>query len=540
MEYLEIAKEYYEQAKKAVTKTETEQKLANALSRQNWGASSTELREIARLTFDWQEYGVVMKAIWSTLQYTGSRWRQIFKALTLLEYLVKNGAEKCVDEAREHMYQIKSLTGFSYYDEGNEKGTGIRELSKKLIELLNDSDQIKEEREKAKANRDKFTGMGKDGMSRSGFPGGSYDSSYGQNRFGGSGGRYDDGSKYDSHSNSKPWDDGFAKKDSADSVGDDYDPFETMEKPKSKPKKSKAKAKDKGKGKSKGKGKIKIKINTQTIKKDEDDEDLFGNMESAATNDKASEQEAPFDPFNNAETADTDDWGGFSSANKAPSSPANGSEDLFGDFAAADSAPVQNQNDSFDAFGSFTKSQPVSTSKQSPAETDFFGAAPASSASPDPFSSLSTSGPSNNLMGGAVGMSQQPLQMGMGTMQPSTPAVPQTTSVPQNQQEDAFGGLVDLANLSLNNKPKQAMGGQAMQQSQAHSMGAMKPKTMMQPMQNMMQPMQPMQNMMQPMQNMMQPTGTNGGNMGFPSGNQSHSNGMSSTTSSAFENDLLM
>ena len=43
-----------QQAIKAVSKTETERKLGEALSKENWGASSTMLREIAGLTYDWQ------------------------------------------------------------------------------------------------------------------------------------------------------------------------------------------------------------------------------------------------------------------------------------------------------------------------------------------------------------------------------------------------------------------------------------------------------------------------------------------------------
>ena len=122
MEYFERAKEMYDTAVKAVSKTETEKKLAEVMSNANWGASSTELREIAVLTNDYQEYSVVMREIWATMGQPPRNWRQIFKALTLMEYLVKNGAERCVQEARDRIHVVRTLTGFSFYVEGGEKG----------------------------------------------------------------------------------------------------------------------------------------------------------------------------------------------------------------------------------------------------------------------------------------------------------------------------------------------------------------------------------------------------------------------------------
>ena len=226
-QYLDIAKEYYDKAVKAVSKTETEKKMANALSRHNWGASSTELREIARLTNDWTEYAVVMREIWTTMQLTGARWRQIFKSLTLLEYLIKNGADRVIQEATDKIYHIKTLQGFNHYDEGVDKGAGIREKAKELVELLGDKERIKEEREKAVALRDKYTGMGRDGThsasaGSNGYDGGSYDS-------GGYGGRYSNSTSSNQMGNEK-WDKGFSNQrkayDNEDDDDDDFNPRE--------------------------------------------------------------------------------------------------------------------------------------------------------------------------------------------------------------------------------------------------------------------------------------------------------------------------
>lgn len=54
-------------------------------------------------------------------------WRQIYKALQLLEYIVKHGSERVVDEARAHLSTIKILRNFHYIDErGKDQGINGR------------------------------------------------------------------------------------------------------------------------------------------------------------------------------------------------------------------------------------------------------------------------------------------------------------------------------------------------------------------------------------------------------------------------------
>merc|ERR1711991_660487 len=65
----------------------------------------------------------------------------------------------CVDEARERIYTIRTLTEFRYNENGSEKGTGVREKAKQLVTLLNDTKQIREARKRARELRDKFVGI---------------------------------------------------------------------------------------------------------------------------------------------------------------------------------------------------------------------------------------------------------------------------------------------------------------------------------------------------------------------------------------------
>jgi len=65
-----------------------------------------------------------------------------------------------VKSAREHLYDLKSLEDFTYRDEYNkDQGINIRHKAKELIEFVQNDERIRDERKKAKANRDKYVGM---------------------------------------------------------------------------------------------------------------------------------------------------------------------------------------------------------------------------------------------------------------------------------------------------------------------------------------------------------------------------------------------
>jgi epsin len=52
--------------------------------------------------------------------------------LVLLEYLVKNGSERVVDDARSHISMIKMMKNFHYVDEKG-KDQGINGKQKALV-----------------------------------------------------------------------------------------------------------------------------------------------------------------------------------------------------------------------------------------------------------------------------------------------------------------------------------------------------------------------------------------------------------------------
>jgi hypothetical protein len=104
--------------------------------------------------------------------------------LTLIEFLVKNGSERVIEACRDKQYKIRSLENFNFYEGTVDRGSGVREKSKQIVELLGSNEMIREEREKSKKLRDKFVGIGNDGSRGSTGGGG------GGNSYSGGGGNY--------------------------------------------------------------------------------------------------------------------------------------------------------------------------------------------------------------------------------------------------------------------------------------------------------------------------------------------------------------
>ncbi|KAL7557847.1 hypothetical protein ACA910_019891 [Epithemia clementina (nom. ined.)] len=185
-----VAEDAFNQAK---PKTETEAKLYEVLSHKNWGSSSTVMNEIARDTYDYDKFGIISTVMWESMEnQRPAAWRVVFKGLTLLEHLIKNGSERCVDDARNHGHSLRALQQFNYYEGTIDRGQGVREKSKQLIEMLGDDERVREERMKARKLREKFGGGNLGGVS--GGNRGGYGGS------GGGGGGYGNESSWDSGS----------------------------------------------------------------------------------------------------------------------------------------------------------------------------------------------------------------------------------------------------------------------------------------------------------------------------------------------------
>ncbi|XP_029996466.1 epsin-3 isoform X1 [Sphaeramia orbicularis] len=140
--------------------TEAEIKVREATSNDPWGPPSSLMSEIADLTYNVVAFTEVMGMIWKRLNDHGKNWRHVYKALTLLDYLVKTGSEHVAKECREKIYSIQTLRDFQYIDrDGRDQGINVREKAKHLVALLRDEEKLKKERSQAQKTKTRMVGI---------------------------------------------------------------------------------------------------------------------------------------------------------------------------------------------------------------------------------------------------------------------------------------------------------------------------------------------------------------------------------------------
>ncbi|KAL0920146.1 hypothetical protein M5K25_009260 [Dendrobium thyrsiflorum] len=141
--------------KKVLKVSSIEQKTLDATSNETWGPRGSLLAEIAQASFNYNYYQLIMAVIWKRMQDTGKNWRHVYKALSVLEYLVIYGSERVIDDIREHAYQISTLSDFLYTDSnGRDQGSNVRRKSQSLVALVNNKERLQEVRHKALSNKD--------------------------------------------------------------------------------------------------------------------------------------------------------------------------------------------------------------------------------------------------------------------------------------------------------------------------------------------------------------------------------------------------
>lgn len=144
--------------------SDAEAKVREATSNDPWGPSSAHMSQLADYTFHVEAYGLVMGMLWKRLNDHGKNWRHVYKALVVLEYLIKSGSERVAQQCKENMFSIQTLKDFQYVDkDGKDQGTNIREKAKNLVSLLKDDARLKDERDRATQARERQGGIGSDG-----------------------------------------------------------------------------------------------------------------------------------------------------------------------------------------------------------------------------------------------------------------------------------------------------------------------------------------------------------------------------------------
>lgn len=131
-----------------------------ATSNDALGPTTYDMEEIAHYTYSSQtDFLEIMDMLDRRLNDKGKYWRHTAKLLTVLDYLVRFGLEKCVLWAKDNLYIIKTLREFIYFDDNNvDQGALIRVKAKELVLLLQDDERLRMERANKAKGGDEFGG----------------------------------------------------------------------------------------------------------------------------------------------------------------------------------------------------------------------------------------------------------------------------------------------------------------------------------------------------------------------------------------------
>ncbi|KAJ3363455.1 hypothetical protein GGF32_004155 [Allomyces javanicus] len=133
--------------------TEVQIKVREATSNDPAPAPSGLLMQIAQASEYDQEFVEIMVILEKRLNDSGRNWRHVYKGLRLLEYLIVHGSDRIVQYARDNLYVVKTLKEFQHRDEHmQDVGAQVRDLSKRITELLSSSEQL----ERARRNKEYY------------------------------------------------------------------------------------------------------------------------------------------------------------------------------------------------------------------------------------------------------------------------------------------------------------------------------------------------------------------------------------------------
>ncbi|XP_067282015.1 epsin-1 [Pseudorasbora parva] len=137
--------------------SEAEVKVREATSNDPWGPSSSQMADISDLTYNVVACNEILAMLWKRLN-DDKNWRHVYKALTLLEYLLKTGSDRIPQQCVENIHIIKILVEYRFTDkDGKDQGVNVREKAKIVMVLIEDEEKRKEERDFAMKTKDKLT-----------------------------------------------------------------------------------------------------------------------------------------------------------------------------------------------------------------------------------------------------------------------------------------------------------------------------------------------------------------------------------------------
>ena len=162
-----------------------EKHLKEALE-QEYAIPTTVLAIVAEKSFNEYNMKSISHFLEKSFKIDYKDWKKFRNLLKIIEYLLKFGSNEFVLLAKQHQGDIRSLQNYSF-NEGGDKGAGIRESALLILTLLNNSRELEMMREESRRHRERFTGISSNPSENSGNAGfgGGYSAPVGHNGSGG-------------------------------------------------------------------------------------------------------------------------------------------------------------------------------------------------------------------------------------------------------------------------------------------------------------------------------------------------------------------
>lgn len=127
--------------------TDTQIKVREATSNDPWGPSGTQMNELSQLSHNATDFIEMMEILDKRLNDKGKNWRHVFKALSVLDYLLQEGSENVWNYFHDNIYIVKTLKEFQYVDDANiDQGINVRQKAKEITAILMDETRARNRR----------------------------------------------------------------------------------------------------------------------------------------------------------------------------------------------------------------------------------------------------------------------------------------------------------------------------------------------------------------------------------------------------------
>ena len=144
--------------------SDLEMKTLEATNTDPWGPHGTAMFEIASACVNHEGFGQVFTVLKKRMALQGESWRQVYKALLVIEYMIKHCPRFVVEHIKDESTTLRRLKYFQYKSpDGRDQGINVRTRAETLLKLLSDGDMLNDERAKAKtATRKLAKGFSRD------------------------------------------------------------------------------------------------------------------------------------------------------------------------------------------------------------------------------------------------------------------------------------------------------------------------------------------------------------------------------------------